>query len=47
MLDGLVSSWKPNFVRISLAMNSYTTVSWLADPAQYQTPMTNVINCHR
>jgi hypothetical protein len=45
MATGLVSGWKPNFVRISLGMASYpTTVSWLSNPAQYQTPMTSVIN---
>jgi hypothetical protein len=43
--SGLISGWKPNFVRISLAMDSDTTVvSWLTNPAQYKTPMTNVIN---
>lgn len=41
---GLISDWKPSFVRISLSMNSYPTVpSWLSSPAQYKTPMTNVI----
>ncbi len=41
---GLVSAWKPSFVRISLGMASNTTtVSWLTNPAQYATPMTNVI----
>jgi hypothetical protein len=44
MVSGLVSGWKPNFIRMSLAMDSNpTTVSWLSDPAQYKTPMTNVI----
>jgi len=43
--SGLVSGWKANFVRISLSMNSYPIVtSWLANAAQYKTPMTNVIN---
>ncbi len=43
--SGLVSGWKANFVRISLAMDSYPTVSsWISSPAQYKTPMTNVIN---
>jgi len=45
VISGLVSGWKPTFVRISLAMNSYGTVSsWLSNPSQYKTPMTNVIN---
>jgi hypothetical protein len=42
---GLMSTWKPTFIRTSLAMNSYTTeVSWLNSQAQYTTPMTNIIN---
>ncbi len=45
VVKGLMSAWKPNFVRISLGMNSYPTVaSWLTNAAQYKTPMTNVIN---
>jgi hypothetical protein len=45
VMSGLIAGWKPNFVRISLSMMSYTTtVSWLSDPAQYQTPVINVIN---
>ncbi len=44
MLGELMTDWKPSFVRISLGMASYpTTVSWLADPAQYKAPMTAVI----
>jgi hypothetical protein len=44
MMSGLIADWKPNFVRISLGMDSYpTTPSWSTDPAQYATPMTNVI----
>jgi hypothetical protein len=36
--------WKANFLRISLAMASDgVTVSWLSNPSQYKTPMTNVI----
>jgi hypothetical protein len=46
-LESLVAvlgrDWKPTFVRISLSMNSYRPVSWLTDPSQYRTPMTNVI----
>jgi hypothetical protein len=44
VVSGLMSGWKPTFVRISLGMASYTsTVSWLSNAAQYETPMTNVI----
>jgi hypothetical protein len=44
-IDGLMSGWKPSFVRYSLWMNSFkTVVSWLSNPAQYQTPVTNVIH---
>jgi hypothetical protein len=42
--SGLMSSWKPNFVRVSLGMNSYDPASWTANASQYKTPMTNVIN---
>ncbi len=44
--SNLVTQWKPTFIRVSLGMASYTatTVSWLTNPAQYKTPMTNVIN---
>jgi hypothetical protein len=45
IVSGLVSGWKPTFVRISLSMDSYPTItSWLSNPMQYKTPMTNVIN---
>ncbi len=45
IVTGLMSGWKPSFVRISLGMDSYPTVtSWTGDAAQYQTPMTKVIN---
>jgi hypothetical protein len=41
----VVTGWKANFIRLSLAMDSDSVVtSWLTDPAQYKTPMTNVIN---
>jgi hypothetical protein len=47
-LESVVTSlmaWKPNFVRVSLAMNSHTAVtSWTSNPSQYATPMTNVIH---
>jgi hypothetical protein len=38
VISGLMSGWKPNFVRVSLGMNLYTTVSWLSNPAQYKIP---------
>jgi hypothetical protein len=42
---GVIGGWKANFIRISLAMDSDSTVaSWVTNPAQYRTPMTNVIN---
>ncbi len=45
VITGLVSAWKPTFIRISLAMDSNPTVaSWLSNPSQYKTPMTNVID---
>ena len=44
MVSGLMSGWKPTFVRISLSMASFQTVSWLTNPSQYKTPMTSVIN---
>ena len=42
----LMADWKPNFIRISLSMNSYTVVSWLSsgNVAQYRTPMEALIN---
>ena len=44
--SGLISAWKPSFVRISLGMDSNppTVVSWLTTPTQYKTPMTAVIH---
>lgn len=45
VVSGLVSGWKPTFVRISLSMDSYPmVVSWLSNAAQYATPMTGVID---
>ena len=45
VVTGLVSGWKPTFVRMSLSMDSYpTVVSWLTNPSQYATPMTGVID---
>ncbi len=41
---GLVRDWHPTFVRVSLGMASYPTESdWTENPAQYQAPMTRVI----
>jgi hypothetical protein len=43
--SGLIGTWKTNFFRISLSMDSDPTItSWLANPTQYKTPMTNAIN---
>ncbi len=45
LITGLITNWKPSFIRLSLSMASNaTTVSWLTNPAQYKTPMTSVIN---
>ncbi len=41
LMSGLVSSWKPKFVRVSLGMNSYTPSSW---SGTYKTAMTNTID---
>ena len=44
IVSGLMA-WKPTFVRVSLSMNSFPTVSsWVSNPSQYKMPMTNVIN---
>ena len=43
LLGGLVTSWKPTFVRMSLGMNSYTQESWTSNAAAYKTPMTTAI----
>jgi hypothetical protein len=45
IVSGLMSGWKPTFVRISLSMASNSTkTSWLSNASQYKTPMTNVID---
>jgi hypothetical protein len=48
VISGLISGWKPNFIRISLAMDSFgsppTVASWLMSDAQYKTPLTRVID---
>lgn len=43
-VNGLITGWKPSFVRYSLSMASFTKVSWLSEPARYKTPVTNVVN---
>jgi hypothetical protein len=43
IVAGLMQKWKPTFIRLSFAMNSYTKVSWLANEAQYKTPMTKLV----
>ncbi len=43
IVAGLISNWKPNFIRVALNMNSMGA-SWLTNPDQYRTPMMNVIN---
>ena len=45
IVSGLLSGYQPTFVRVSLSMDSFPTVSsWLSSDAQYKTPMTHVIN---
>lgn len=45
IVSGLMSAWKPTFVRMSLSMHSNaTTASWVGSNAAYKTPMTNVIH---
>lgn len=45
MMTGLLDGWHPNFVRVSLGMASYPTeTDWVDMPAQYQEPMTAVID---
>jgi len=40
----LLSTWKPNFLRISLAMNSFPVkASWLTADAKYKAPMTRLV----
>jgi hypothetical protein len=44
VVSGLISDWRPNFVRVSLGMASYPTeTSWTEDLPQYQQPMTQLI----
>jgi hypothetical protein len=45
VVAGIISGWKPTFLRLSLSMDSYPTVSsWLGTNAPYKTAMTNVID---
>jgi hypothetical protein len=43
VLEGLISGWKPNFIRLSLSLASYQTVSWFSDVDLYQKPMIDVV----
>jgi hypothetical protein len=44
LADNLITGWKPNFIRISLAMaTNAKTVSWFTDTTTYAQPMTDVI----
>jgi Cellulase (glycosyl hydrolase family 5) len=44
VVEGLISGWKPNFIRLSLSMDSYgTAVNWTTDVAKYQKPMIDVV----
>ncbi|HEY3822440.1 MAG TPA: cellulase family glycosylhydrolase [Polyangiaceae bacterium] len=45
MLSALMTDWKPTFLRVSLAMNSYPPydIGWAADTSQYATLMTSFI----
>jgi Cellulase (glycosyl hydrolase family 5) len=45
VIEGLISGWKPNFIRLSLSMDSYgTAVNWTTDVTKYQKPMIDVVN---
>jgi hypothetical protein len=45
MIDGMMKDWKPTFIRISLAMDSYgTAVDWFGDASKYKTPMKTIID---
>ncbi|MGH7283603.1 MAG: cellulase family glycosylhydrolase [Polyangiaceae bacterium] len=44
IVNELLATWHPTFVRISLGMNSWPTpASWTKNEPAYKTPMTNVI----
>ena len=42
--DEVIKVWGANFIRVSLAMNSFNAVSWIDNPAQYANPMIQLIN---
>ena len=47
LIANLVTTWKPTFLRVSLDMKTYATVSWLdagGTVPEYKTQMTEVIN---
>jgi hypothetical protein len=44
VLEGLLSSWKPSFIRLSLGLASHQTVSWFTDTDKYQKPMLDVVS---
>ncbi|HXK19991.1 MAG TPA: cellulase family glycosylhydrolase [Polyangiaceae bacterium] len=44
VVEGLISGWKPTFIRLSLSMASQQTVSWFADTEKYQKPMLDVMS---
>jgi hypothetical protein len=44
VFSGLMSGWKPTFVRMSLGMSSYVDKDWITGDATYTTPTTNAIN---
>jgi len=43
VVEGLVTGWKPSFIRLSLGMASQQTVSWFTDVDKYQKPMVDAI----
>ncbi|HVY32480.1 MAG TPA: cellulase family glycosylhydrolase [Polyangiaceae bacterium] len=44
MLGGLLTDWKPTFIRLSLGMASHSAnVSWLTDVDKYQAPMLDAL----
>ena len=43
VVTGLLTDWKPTFVRVSLSMKSYVTESWIGTSA-YKTQMTDIIH---
>lgn len=44
MLSGLITDWKPTFIRLSLGMASHSAaVSWGSEPEKYQAPMVDAL----